>query len=127
MLKVNEKFLRETLSELKKCNKELYNHIEQANDTWFLLSKNSSLEEETAKLKEILVRMDIINRNIISMTRVLDYAAFEYSRCENDVVLQCEQSMFQNRNESRFDKVVFNVPFSKQIEWKKGVENGNKF
>lgn len=127
MLKVNEKFLRETLSELKQCNKELYNHIEQTNDTWSLLSKNSSLDEETARLKQILSRMDMINRNIKSMTRVLDYAAFEYSRCENDVVLQCEQSMFQNRNDSRFDRVVFNVPFSKQIVWKKGARNGNKF
>lgn len=127
MLKVNEKFLREALSEMKQCNKELYNHIEQANNTWSLLSKNSSLDEETAKLKQILDRMDMINFNIKSMTRVLDYAAFEYSRCENNVVLQCEQSMFQNRNELRFDKVVFNVPFSKKIDWKKGVQNGNKF
>lgn len=127
MLKVNEKLLRETLSELKQCNKELYNHIEQTNDTWSLLSKNSSLDEETAKLKQILGRMDVINRNIKSMTRVLDYAAFEYSRCESDVVLQSEQSIFQNRNEIRFDKVVFNVPFSKQIGWKKGAQNGNKF
>lgn len=127
MLKVNEKFLREALSEMKQCNKELYNHIEQANNTWSLLSKNSSLDEETVKLKQILDRMDMINFNIKSMTRVLDYAAFEYGRCENNVVLQCEQSMFQNRNESRFDKVVFNVPFSKKIDWKKGVQNGNKF
>lgn len=127
MLKVNEKFLREALSEMKQCNKELYNHIEQANNTWSLPSKNSSLNEETAKLKQILDRMDMINFNIKSMTRVLDYAAFEYCRCENNVVLQCEQSMFQNRNELRFDKVIFNVPFSKKIDWKKGVQNGNKF
>lgn len=127
MLKVNEKFLRETVFELKQCNKELCNHIEQAGSALSLLSNHSSLDEETARLKQILGKMERINLNLKSMTRVLDYAAFEYSRCEKDVVLQCGQSIFQNRNNARFDRVVFDVAFSQQIVWRKGAQDGNKF
>lgn len=127
MLRVNEKFFREALCELKQCDYELYNHIEQTDEVLRELSDNSSLEEERVRLKQILSKMENIQHNVKSMVRVLDYAAFEYGRCENNIVLQCEQTALRDRNSSRFNKIIFNVPFSENIGWRKGEQDGNKF
>lgn len=127
MLKVNEKFLRESLSELKQCDKEFYNHFEQINRTQHVLSENLALEAQLTELNRILRKAEVIQCKIKSMTRVLDYAVFEYGQCEKSIVSQYSQSLLFNKNSSRFDKVVFNVPFSSYIEWRKGVHNGSEF
>lgn len=126
MLKVNEKFLCESLTELKQCDQELHNQIEQIDKTRFELCSNSSLKEEMLKLSRILSRVEMIQHNIKSMVRVLDYASFEYKRCENDIVSHCNQTLVDGRSSLRLEKVVFNVPFSEYIGWKKGVQNGSK-
>lgn len=121
MLRVNEKLLRESLSELKRCDQELYNRSELIEKTLYTLNQNSALEEEMMRLTRILSNTKMIQYKIESMTRVLDYAMFEYERCENMIVSQCEQTLFYQKNRFRFDQVVFNVPFSDRIGWKKGV------
>lgn len=120
MLKVNEELLREALSELNQCNNELYNRIEQINETRCEIRKNTVFEKESVKLSRILEKTEAIQENIKSMARVLDYAAFEYGRCEKNIASQCSFSPISERNGSRFKKVFFDVAFSSRIGWKKG-------
>lgn len=118
MLRANIDYMNTTCSQLKKCSGSLAAQLEQLEEIYSFLKSNPSLEEEAAALKKACAKAEQQQNRLTNLIRVLDYAAYEYSACEDRTVGFTESVQKINSQGLSFEKTKFNLAFKKNYSWK---------